>query len=75
MGTFVPEQLNKGGSRLFGQSAGLPDPMRDTFQKLEQAEALRQKGQFDRAGAICEALVGRYPNYFGALYTLSLIHI
>jgi tetratricopeptide (TPR) repeat protein len=52
-----------------------PDPLQDTYLQLEQAEALRGQGQLDRARAICESLVGRYPDYFGALYTLGLIFI
>jgi tetratricopeptide (TPR) repeat protein len=40
---------------------------------LEQAERLRQQGQIDQAYAICESLARRYPDYFGALYTLGLI--
>ncbi len=51
------------------------DPLLDTFAQLEKAEALRLRGQSDKAGAICEKLVGRYPNYFGALYTLGLIYV
>jgi tetratricopeptide (TPR) repeat protein len=49
--------------------------LRDTFQQLEQAEALRMQGQIDRARDLCEGLVRRYPDYFGALYTLGLIYI
>ena len=52
-----------------------PDPLRDTYQQLEQAEELRGLGQIDRARAICESLVSRYPDYFGALYTLGLIYV
>jgi tetratricopeptide (TPR) repeat protein len=51
------------------------EPLRDAFQQLEQAEALRMQGQIDRARELCEALVRRYPDYFGALYTLGLIYV
>ena len=51
-----------------------PNPLRETREKLEQAEALRREGKFDRAEAICSALVRRYPDYFAALHTLGLIH-
>jgi tetratricopeptide (TPR) repeat protein len=55
--------------------ADLSEPLRDTYQQLEQAEALRMQGQIDRARELCEALVRRYPDYFGALYTLGLIYV
>jgi tetratricopeptide (TPR) repeat protein len=55
--------------------ADVSEPLRDTFQQLEQAEALRMQGQIDRARELCEALVRRYPDYFGALYTLGLIYV
>jgi tetratricopeptide (TPR) repeat protein len=55
--------------------ADVSEPLRDTFQQLEQAEALRIQGQIDRARELCEALVRRYPDYFGALYTLGLIYV
>ena len=71
----MSEQKDKGVSRTFGQFSELRDPMRDAFHQLEQAEALRRTGRSDRARAICESLVGRYPTYFGALYTLGLIYV
>lgn len=73
-GRFVSEQRLKGVSGSFGQTAEPSDPLRDTYQQLEQAEELRLQGQLDRARAICESLVGRYPDYFGALHTLGLIY-
>ena len=57
-----------------GSTVAPPDPLRDTYEQLEHAEGLRQQGQIDRARAICESLVSRYPDYFGALYTLGLIY-
>lgn len=50
------------------------DPLRETREQLEQAEQLRQSGELDRAQAICEPLVVRYGDYFGALHTLGLIY-
>jgi tetratricopeptide (TPR) repeat protein len=50
------------------------DPLRDTFQQLQRAEELRQKGQLDQARVICESLISRHPDYFGALLTLGLIY-
>ena len=50
------------------------DPLRETREKLEEAERLRVSGQLDRAQAICEPLVVRYGDYFGALHTLGLIY-
>jgi Flp pilus assembly protein TadD len=64
-----------GETQASGPVPDPPDPLRDTYLQLEQAEALRGQGQLDRARAICEQLVGRYPDYFGALYTLGLIFI
>lgn len=71
----MSEQGLKGISWSFAKPADAPDPLHDTYQQLEQAEQLRQQGQFDRALAICQSLVGRYPDYFGALYTLGLIYV
>src|SRR4026208_654757 len=63
----------KGISWSFGPTVQRPDPLRDTFQQLERAEGLRRQGQFDKARVICEGLVARHPDYFGALYTLGLV--
>jgi tetratricopeptide (TPR) repeat protein len=51
------------------------EPLRQTFEQLEQAERLRMQGKIDRARELCEALVRSYPDYFGALYTLGLIYV
>ena len=53
------------------------DPLRDTFRELQKAESLRLDGhgQINEAQKICESLVSRHPQYFGALYTLGLIYI
>ena len=56
-----------------GQTSEPSDPLRDTHRQLEQAEQLRLQGNLDRARKICEQLVSRYPDYFGALHTLGLI--
>jgi len=48
--------------------------LRDSFVQLDEAEQLRQKGKLDHAQSICEALLRRYPDYFGALHTLGLIY-
>ena len=50
------------------------DPLRETRDQLEQAERLRMGGELERARAICEPLVVRYGDYFGALHTLGLIY-
>jgi Flp pilus assembly protein TadD len=50
------------------------DPARQARVQLEEAERLRCLGQHDRARAICEPLVARYGDYFGALHTLGLIY-
>src|SRR5579863_9668440 len=48
------------------------DVLQDSFRRLQQAEQLRQVGRLDQAQAICEALLERHPNYWGALHTLGL---
>jgi tetratricopeptide (TPR) repeat protein len=68
----VSEQRFKGVTWSFGET--VTDPSREAFVQLEKAEALRQQEQFDRALALCQPLVARYPDYFGALYTLGLIY-
>ena len=57
----------------FGGQSGA-DPSKDAVRQLERAESLRQQEQFDRALTLCEPLVARYPDYFGALYTLGMIY-
>jgi tetratricopeptide (TPR) repeat protein len=71
-GGYVPEPP-KGITWTIRQGS-VTDPLTEAYQQLEQAEALRQQRQFDRARAICEPLVRRYPDYFGALYTLGLVY-
>jgi tetratricopeptide (TPR) repeat protein len=73
--TVVVQQRYWGVDWSIGKTAGSSNPLRETFQQLERAELLRMQGQVERARAICEGLVGRYPDYFGALYTLGLIYI
>jgi len=53
---------------------GTSDPSEEAYRQLEKAEALRQQEQFDRALTLCQPLVARYPDYYGALYTLGLIY-
>lgn len=50
------------------------DPSLEAFRQLEKAEALRLRGELDRAQTLCEPLVARHPDYYGALYTLGLIY-
>lgn len=54
------------------------DVLGQTYQRLKRAEELRRSGTKDNLAAarkLCEELVGVHPKYFGALYTLGLIHI
>jgi hypothetical protein len=67
----VSGQRFKGVTWSFGKTSS--DPSREAYQQLEKAEALRQQQQLDRALTLCEPLVARYPDYYGALYTLGLI--
>jgi Flp pilus assembly protein TadD len=46
----------------------------EAFQQLQRAEQLRMRGEYDRARTICEPLVNRYPEYYGALHTLGMIY-
>jgi len=59
-------------TRSFG--SGSSDPSIEALRQLEKAEALRVRGELDRARTLCEPLVARYPDYYGALYTLGLIY-
>jgi len=63
---------SRGITWSFGASA--PDPSRDASLQLQRAEALRQQGQLDLALTLCQPLVARFPDYYGALYTLGLIY-
>lgn len=54
--------------------SGAADSSIEAFRQLEKAEALRVRGELDRARTLCEPLVARYPDYYGALYTLGLIY-
>ena len=49
------------------------DPLRNSFNRLKQAEELRLAGKLDAAQAICEQLVREYPKYWAALHTLGLV--
>jgi tetratricopeptide (TPR) repeat protein len=64
----------KGTASLPGKVGVALKPLQDSFIKLDQAEQLRQHKKLDRARTICESLVRQYPDYFGALHTLGLIH-
>lgn len=50
------------------------DELEEAFQQLQRAEQLRVRGELDRARTICEPLVNRFPEYYGALHTLGLIY-
>lgn len=56
------------------RSAPPADQVDEAFRLLQQAEKLRARGELDRARTICEPLVNRYPDYFGALHTLGMIY-
>jgi tetratricopeptide (TPR) repeat protein len=49
------------------------DPLRNSFNRLKQAEELRLAGKLDAAQAICDQLVREYPDYWAALHTLGLV--
>src|SRR5437879_13723548 len=52
-----------------------PDPLRDAYERLQQAEHLRVQRQLDRAQAICDGLLRDHPDYMAALHTLGLVHL
>jgi Flp pilus assembly protein TadD len=60
-------------SRSSNQSTEPANLLEDNFKRLQEAERLRQQGQYDRAQAICETLVRAHPDYMGALHTLGLV--
>ena len=66
----MSEQRFKGVTWSFGPASS---DSSETYRQLENAEALRRQGELDRARALCEPLVARYPDYFGALHTLGLV--
>jgi len=68
----VLDKQFKDVTRSFG--SGSSDPSIEALRQLEKAEALRVRGELDRARTLCEPLVARYPDYYGALYTLGLIY-
>ena len=43
--------------------------------QLEQADQFRQRGELDRAEAVCTALVRQHPDYLVALHTLGLVYL
>jgi len=66
------QQRFKGVTWSVGQASS--NPSLEAFRQLEKAEALRRQGEFDRARTLCEPLVARHPDYYGALHTLGLIY-
>jgi len=60
--------------RVSRLALGRANPIKESRDKAEQAEALRQQGKLDDAEAICSELLSRYPNYMAALHTLGLIY-
>ena len=50
------------------------DQLEEAFEQLQRAEQLRVRGELDRARTVCEPLVNKFPEYFGALLTLGLIY-
>src|SRR6266566_1435283 len=71
--TFVSEFRVK-ASFASPQAFQHPDPVRDAFERLQNAEQLRAQRNLDRAQAICEGLVREHPDYMAALHTLGLVH-
>ena len=67
----MSEQRFKGVTWSFGPASS---DSSETYRQLEKAETLRLQGELDRARTLCEPLVARYPDYYGALHTLGLIY-
>jgi tetratricopeptide (TPR) repeat protein len=70
----MPDPGRKRAFRTSAAATGGFDPLSETRAQLQKAEQLRLRGEIERARAICEPLVTRHGNYFGALHTLGLIH-
>jgi tetratricopeptide (TPR) repeat protein len=56
-------------------SLGQPSPAHQLRDQLEEADQLRQQGKLDRAEAICNGLLRRFPDYVAALHTLGLVYL
>ena len=63
----------RGSPPRLGKTAKPANPLLEARAQLEEAERLRQARELDRAQRVCEAIIGRYPDYVGALHTLGLV--
>lgn len=48
--------------------------LQQAYNRLQQAEEFRAQGQYDRAEKLCVSLLRQFPDYYGALHTLGLVH-
>ena len=48
--------------------------LQDSYNRLGEADQLREQGKFDRAQKICESLIREHRDYMAAHHTLGLIH-
>jgi tetratricopeptide (TPR) repeat protein len=48
--------------------------LQDSYNRLGEADQLREQGKFDRAQKVCESLIREHPDYMAAHHTLGLIH-
>jgi hypothetical protein len=51
------------------------DCLRDTFNRVKQAEELRLSGKLDAAQTVCQQLLHEHPHYWAALHTLGLVMV
>src|SRR5262245_18655677 len=49
--------------------------LQESYDRLGEADQLRQQGKFDRAQKSCESLIRQHRDYMGAHHTLGLIHV
>jgi tetratricopeptide (TPR) repeat protein len=62
-----------GGPVPAALAPGFGSPTLEAGAALQEAEKLRRAGDFKRARAICERLLGAFPDYHGALQVLALV--
>jgi Flp pilus assembly protein TadD len=62
-----------GGPMPAALAPGFGSPTLEAGAALQDAEKLRRAGDFKRAIAVCERLLGAFPDYYGALQVLALV--
>lgn len=63
----------QGNTNSRPRQEAVADLLQEAHAKLQQAERLRQQGQYQQARAICESLLEQHPDYADVLHTFGLI--